>query len=103
MLPIRLYLFFREENIGCVMAYIVDLTFILSSLSKSDGDVSLREIRTATRNFVDTGRKTSIHTEIRSFFRAAPMPTHLDSDPFIKKITDLIMRFCAPPTGNGFI
>ncbi|KAH9977502.1 hypothetical protein BJV74DRAFT_153229 [Russula compacta] len=91
-----------EENVGCVMGYIVDLTFILSSIFRSDGDVSPRGVRSATRN-LDSGRKTSIHAEIRSFVRAAPMPTHLDSDPFIKKVTELIMRFCVPRSGSGYI
>ncbi|KAI0285618.1 hypothetical protein BC826DRAFT_1179012 [Russula brevipes] len=57
----------NQENICCVMGYIVDLSVILCGIFASVGDVSPFGVQSVIKEFVDSGRKANIHTEIRGF------------------------------------
>ncbi len=92
-----------KENICCVMGYIVDLTVVLSSIFESTGDVSPGGVQSVIKDLVDSGRKTSIHTEIRSFVRAAPAFTYHGHDLIMEKIIDLNTQFCVLPSGKGYM
>jgi hypothetical protein len=85
------------------MGYIVDLTIVLSGLSESTVDVSPGGVQSVIKDFVASGRKTSIHDEIRDFVRAAPTFSYHGHDLIMEKIIDLIRQFCVLPTSNRFI
>jgi hypothetical protein len=95
---------FSEEDICCVMGYIVDLTVVLYSLFESTANISPQGVRSVIKALVDSGRKTKIHGEIRNFVRAsAPKFTYHGHDLIMERIIDLIKQFCVLPSGNSCI
>jgi len=89
-----------QENVRCVMGYIVNLTVILDDIFRTTGgnvteNASLKVMGTHVRS----GRRDSIHRDIRSFVTetfsirfAVPQ-----KDLVLEKIIDLIRQYCAPP------
>ena len=89
-----------QENVRCVMGYIVNLTVILDDIVRTTGgkvteNAGLKVMGTHVRS----GRKDSIHRDIRSFVTetfsirfAVPQ-----KDLVLEKIIDLIRQYCAPP------
>jgi len=89
-----------QENVRCVMGYIVNLTAILDDIFRTTGgnvteNAALKVIHTHMRS----GRSNSIHRDIRSFVTetfsirfAVPQ-----KDLVLEKIIDLIRQYCAPP------
>ena len=58
-----------QENVRCVMGYIVDLTVILDGIFRTTSDnVSANDVQSAVDRHVDSGRRDRIHRDIRSFF-----------------------------------
>ena len=90
---------FSHENIRCIMAYIVDLTVILNGLFISSHSVSATEVQSAMRNYAQTGARTQIHAEIRSFVREIPF-TYQEKDTIMEKIVDLITQNCIPTSSQ---
>jgi hypothetical protein len=74
------------------MGYIVHLTTILHRLFMSRTDVSPDCVQLIIGELVRTGRKDSIHSDIRRFLTANPAHTgeYLGKDVFMEKIRDLI-------------
>ena len=85
------------------MGYIVDLTVVLSGLFESTVEVSPGGVQSVITDFVASGRKASVHDEIRDFVRAAPTSTYHGHDLIMEKIIDLIRQFCVLPTSNRYI
>jgi len=89
-----------QENVRCVMGYIVNLTVILDSIFRTAaGNVTENAALKATGTHVRSGRRDSIHRDIRSFVTetfgirfAVPQ-----KDLVLEKIIDLIRQYCAPP------
>ena len=89
-----------QENVRCVMGYIVNLTVILDSIFRTaGGNVTENAALKATGTHVRSGRRDSIHRDIRSFVTetfgirfAVPQ-----KDLVLEKIIDLIRQYCAPP------
>ncbi|KAI0246858.1 hypothetical protein BJV78DRAFT_1364569 [Lactifluus subvellereus] len=81
-----------NENVCCVIGYVVDLTVILYHVFKSSRDVSTPLVRSATTNFARSSYKNEIHNNIREFVTAVPVfaRMHLERDVFMEKIIDLI-------------
>ena len=92
---------FSNENICCVMGYIVDLTAILCALFTSPGDVTTNGVQSAVKDFVDSGCKSTIHANISSFIAAGPALMYFERDVVMEKVIDLIKQFCVPPHGDG--
>jgi hypothetical protein len=81
---------FSNENVCCVMGYIVNLTVILENLFRSGEDVSARRVQSVTTELAGSDRKIRVHNDIRNFLTVGPPPSHLDKDIFMEKIVDLI-------------
>ena len=107
-----------QENVRCIMGYIVNLTVILSDIIKHPDHMqpavteSLTEYthsstsvgmtkaaRAVMDNHVESGRRDSIHRDIRSFVAetfsirfATPQ-----KDLVLENIVSLIRRYCALP------
>jgi len=79
-----------NENVCCVMGYVVDLTVILYHVFRSSRDVSAHLVQSAITNFVHSGHKNEIHNSIRDFVTAVPARMHLERDVFMERIIDLI-------------
>jgi hypothetical protein len=90
-----------QENVRCVMGYIVNLTVILDDILRTaPSDVTESAARKATNTHIRSGRRDSIHRDIRSFVTetfairfAVPQ-----KDLVLEKIIDLIRQYCAPPS-----
>ncbi|KAF8474329.1 hypothetical protein DFH94DRAFT_124853 [Russula ochroleuca] len=87
----------KNENICLVVGYIVDLTLILCSVSKSPGNVSPSKVQSVMNNFAGSGLKTSLHDEIRSFIGTVPIFEYHNKDVVMEKIIDLIRQYCDLP------
>ena len=93
-----------QENVRCVMGYIVDLTIILDDVFRIDpGNVSSTDIRLAIDRHVNSGRKDRIHRDIQSFVTEtfAIRFTVPQRDLVLEKIIDLIRQYCVPPSMGG--
>ena len=84
-----------QENVQCMMGYIVNLTVIL------DGTAAHRVkeyvVQDVTSDHVNSGRRDSIHRDIRSFVTGAfavrfAVP---QQDLVLEKIIELIKKYCA--------
>ena len=90
-----------QENVRCVMGYIVNLTVILDGIFKTaGGNVTDSVVMKVTNSHIRSGRRDSIHRDIRSFVTetfairfAVPQ-----KDLVLEKIVDLIRQYCAPPS-----
>jgi len=89
-----------QENVRCVMGYIVNLTVILDDIFRTTGgNVTENAALKVMGTHVRSSRRDSIHRDIRSFVTetfsirfAVPQ-----KDLVLEKIIDLIRQYCAPP------
>jgi len=93
-----------QENVRCVMGYIVDLTVILDDIFRiSAGNVSVSDAQTAVDRHIGFGRRDRIHRDISSFvneiFAIIPQMTHRDL--VLEKIIDLVQQYCVSPSTGG--
>ena len=88
------------ENIQCVMGYIVDLTVILDDIFRTaSGDVTEDAALKVMGHHVRSGRRNSLHQDIRSFVTfviSSPVRPASQKDLVLEKIIDLIRRYCSP-------
>jgi hypothetical protein len=88
----------RQENVRCVMGYIVNLIVILDEMFRTAAnnvteDAALMVMKT----FVGSGRRDSIHEDIRSFVTETFLNRFdSDRDLVLEKIIDLIRQYCPP-------
>ena len=88
-----------QENVRCVMGYIVDLTVILDDIFGIAGsNVSASDVQSATDRHVRSGRRDRIHRDISSFVSEtfAIRFTVPQRDLILEKIIDLIRQYCVP-------
>jgi hypothetical protein len=86
------------------MGYIVDLTVILDDISRSSAShVTESATLEATNTHIRSGRRDSIHRDIRGFVTATfeIMGVDMEKDLVLEKIIDLIRQYCAPPSRNN--
>jgi hypothetical protein len=88
-----------QENVRCVMGYIVNITVILDAIfGTTGGNVTENATLKAMGTHVRSGRRDSIHGDIRSFvtetfsIRSA-IP---EKDLVLERIISLIRRYCSP-------
>jgi len=89
-----------QENIRCVMGYIVNLTVILDAIFRTTaGNVTEIATQKAMDTHVRSGRRNSIHQDIRSFVTEtfSIRSATLEKDLVLEKIVSLIRRYCSPP------
>ncbi|KAI0272985.1 hypothetical protein BGY98DRAFT_145109 [Russula aff. rugulosa BPL654] len=88
-----------QENVRCVMGYIVNLTVILDGVLRiTDGNVTENAVLKVMGTHVRSGRRDSIHWDIRSFITETfsirfSVP---QKDLVFEKIVHLIKKYCAP-------
>ncbi|KAI0293732.1 hypothetical protein B0F90DRAFT_1761004 [Multifurca ochricompacta] len=95
-----------QENVRCMMGYIVDLMVILNgtfSANSGSGYLSVSDLQAVMERHISSGHRDTIHRDIRSFVTEAftirlSVP---QKDLVLEKIIDLITQFCVPPSGNG--
>ena len=88
-----------QENVQCVMGYIIDLTVILNDIFRVvsvSGNVLDSDVQSATDRHVSSGLRDRIHWEIRSFVTETfaigfSVPQR---DLILERITELIQRYC---------
>jgi len=89
-----------QENVRCVMGYIVNLTVILDAIfSTTAGNVTENAILKVMGTHVRSGRRNDIHRDIRSFVTETfsirfAIP---EKDLVLEKIVSLIGLYCSPP------
>ena len=96
--------YISQENVRCVMGYIVDLTVILDDIFRiAAGNVSASDVQSATDRHVRSGRRDRIHRDIGSFVTEtfAIRFTVPQRDLVLEKIIDLIRQYCVPPSIGG--
>jgi hypothetical protein len=89
-----LNLFFRNEYISLVAAYIVDLTLILCGVFGCHGNVSPGDVQSIMNDFASNSFKTSSYAEICSFLKTVNRFEYQDNDFVLTKIIDLIRQNC---------
>ncbi|KAI9456382.1 hypothetical protein BJY52DRAFT_563201 [Lactarius psammicola] len=93
-----------QENVRCVMGYIVDLTVILDGIFRmAADDMSPNHAQQVFERHVKSGHRDAIHRDIRSFITEAfairfSVP---QKDLVLERIIDLIKQFCVPPSRGG--
>src|SRR6266576_2353722 len=88
-----------QENVRCVMSYIVNLTVILDAIFRTTtGNVAEIATLKAMGTHVRSGRRNSIHQDIRSFVTetSSIRSAILEKDLVLEKIISLIRRYCSP-------
>ncbi len=86
-----------QENVRCMMGYIVDLTVILDIIFRTtSGSVTGSAVLEVMDNHVRSGSRNSIHRDIRSFIAETysirfAIP---DKDLVLEKLISLIRRYC---------
>jgi len=91
-----------QENVQCVMGYIVDLTVILDGVFRIDaGSVSDDVVQTAMDMHASSGRRDRIHGDITSFVTETfgIRFTVSKKDLVLEKIDDLIRHYCVSSWG----
>ena len=93
-----------QENVRCVMGYIIDLTGILYDIFKLAADnVSENDAQKAIDKHVSSGRRDRIHGDISDFVTEAFEGfAESQRDLILEKIIDLIRRYCVPPSARGY-
>ena len=86
----------REENVRCLMGYIVELHVILNEISKTAAsNVTDDDALEVMNKHVRSDHRNSIHREIRSFVAETfPKRFNPTKDLFLEKIVDLIRKYC---------
>jgi hypothetical protein len=82
------------------MGYIVNLTVILDAIFRATaGNVTEIATLKAMGTHVRSGRRNSIHRDIRSFITEtfSIKSATLKKDLVLEKIVSLIRRYCSPP------
>ena len=89
-----------QQNVRCVMAYVVDLIVILDDMFRTAANnVSANDAQSAMIRHVSSGRRDRVHRDIRSF----AMETFVtrfrvtQRDLILEKIVELIRQYCASP------
>ncbi|KAI9456366.1 hypothetical protein BJY52DRAFT_1224263 [Lactarius psammicola] len=96
-----------QENVCCVMGYIVDLTAILGGIFRmAAGDMSPNHAQQVFERHARSQHGDAIHRDIRSFITEAfpmrhSMPQTQKKDLVLEHVIDLIKQFCVPPSGDG--
>ncbi|KAH9061774.1 hypothetical protein EDB83DRAFT_2552150 [Lactarius deliciosus] len=88
-----------QENVRCVMGYIIDLTVILDAIfNTTPGDISPEHVQLFIDRHVHSGHRNRIHRDIRSFVTEASAVRFSvpHKDLILEKIIDLIQEFCVP-------
>ncbi|KAH8985726.1 hypothetical protein EDB86DRAFT_3246299 [Lactarius hatsudake] len=88
-----------QENVRCVMGYIVDLTVILDAIfNTTPDDISPDYVQMVIDRHVHSGHRNRIHRDIRSFVTEASAVRFSvpHKDLILEKIIDLIQEFCVP-------
>jgi hypothetical protein len=94
-----------QENVRCVVGYIVDLTVIMDGIFRTAaGNMSPKDAQQVLERHVRSGHRDLIHRDIRSFiteaFAIRPLVPQ-QKDLVLERIIDLIKQFCVPPdSGN---
>jgi len=92
-----------QQNVRCVIAYVVGLIVILDDMFRTAGNnVSANDIQSAMNRHVSSGRRDRIHRDIRSFVMET-FVTRLRApqrDLVLEKIVELIRRYCASPSAG---
>jgi hypothetical protein len=94
-----LLFFTSQENVRCVMGYIVNLTVILDDIFRATGgNVTENAALKVMDTHVRSGRKDSIHRDIRGFVNEIfSIRLVLEKDLAFEKIIHLIGQYCTPP------
>ena len=82
-----------------MMGYIVDLTVILDDIFRTTtADVTENAALKAMGTHVRSGRRNSIHQDIRSFVTEtfSMRSAIAEKDLVVEKIVSLIVRYCSP-------
>ncbi|KAH8994195.1 hypothetical protein EDB92DRAFT_1944025 [Lactarius akahatsu] len=93
-----------QENVRCVMGYIVDLTVILYAISSTtSGNISPESVLSVIDRHVRSGRRNRIHRDIRRFVAEASIVRFSvpQKDLILERIIDLIQEYCVPPARTG--
>ena len=88
-----------QENVRCVMDYIVNLTVILDGVFRiTGGNVTENAVLKVMGTHVRSGRRDSIYWDIRSFVTEtfSIMSSVPQKDMVFEKIVHLIKKYCAP-------
>ena len=92
-------LYARQENVQCVMGYIVNLTVIMDGISRTAaGNVTENAALKVMSAHVRSGRRDSIHRDIRSFVAfviRSPVRPAPQKDLVLERIIDLIRKYCS--------
>ena len=86
-----------QENVRCLMGYIVDLTAILGDVFRTTfGNVSANDVQSAVDRHVNSGRRDRIHGDIHGFVTETFTIrfTVPQRDLVLERIVDLIRQYC---------
>jgi hypothetical protein len=88
-----------QENVRCVMDYIVNLTVILDDVFRTaGGNVTENATLKVMGTHVRSGRRDGIHRDIRGFVgETSSIRFASEKDLVFEKIIHLIRKYCAPP------
>ncbi|KAI9456396.1 hypothetical protein BJY52DRAFT_1381678 [Lactarius psammicola] len=89
-----------QENVRCVMGYIVDLTVILDGIFRTAaGDMSPSDTQLVFDRHIQSGHRDAIHRDIWGFIAEAFAIRSFapQKDLVLERIIDLIKQFCVPP------
>jgi len=87
-----------QENVQCVMGYIVNLTVILDDIFRTTGgNVTENAVLKVMGTHVRSGRRDSIHRDICSFVTKTFSIRPPERDLVLEKIISLIRKYCALP------
>lgn len=91
-----------QENVRCVVGYIVDLTVIMDGIFRmAAGDMSPKDAaKLVFERHARSGPRDEIHRDIRSFVTAIRPLVPQQKDLILERIIDLIKQFCVPPSGS---
>ena len=99
--PARPHSHISQENVQCLMGYIVDLIVILGDIFRTTaGYVSTIDALAAIDRHVEQGWRGMIHQDIRHFVIetfVTSSNTVPQRDLVLEKIMALIQQYCSPP------
>ena len=89
-----------QENVQCLMGYIVNLTVILDDIFRTaTGNVTEDAALKVMGNHVRSGRRDRIHRDIRNFITfviRSPVRLTPQKDLVLEKVIDLLRQYCSP-------
>jgi len=90
-----------QENVRCVMGYIVDLMVILDVIfNTTSGGISSEDVQLVIDNHIRSGNKGKIHRDILRFVTevfAIGFSVPPQEDLILERTIDLIQAFCVAP------